>query len=461
MESNSRIADLEAKNKALEAEVASLSSKVALLLKELSKQKLTKDSSNSSNPPSQDKFKKKRNSSSLRAPSTRKSGGQFGHEGHHLKMSIKSTIEHDLKSTYCIQCGHDLDGQSYELISRRQVVDIPPVEPIYTQYNQYRCQCPSCHHQQKASYPEGVNAPIQYGSSVEAYVSYLSVYQYLPYKRLKELFKDLFNLNLSEGSIENILKRSAKKCDRVYQQIKEQIEQATFAGSDETGAKVNGEKWWIWAWQNVLNTFLKASPSRGSQTIDETFPEGLPNTIVGSDRWAAQLKTFSKGKQLCVAHLLRDLVWLKESEKHPWTEQFTSLLSDALKLDKKAAEKGIAYQEGDQESLVVEKRLNQLLAVNLIKEQHPETYNFQRSIIKNRNHLFTFLYHLEVPPDNNGSERAIRNVKVKQKVSGQFKTGQQDFCIIRSVIDTLRKRELDLIQMLIEITGLNQYQTTS
>ncbi len=69
-------------------------------------------------------------------------------------------------------------------------------------------------------------------------------------------------------------------------------------------------------------------------------------------------------------------------------------------------------------------------------------------MIKNRNHIFTFLYNLEVPPDNNASERAIRNIKVKQKVSGQFKTGQNSFAIIRSVIDTIQKRELNVLQNL-------------
>jgi transposase len=442
----------------LETEVASLKAKVELLLSELSKQKLSKDSTNSHNPPSQDKFKK-RVAKSLRKKSNRNSGGQPGHKGHHLELVAVPTINHDLKSTYCQECGHHLDGQAERLVSKRQVVDIPPVLPVYTQYNQYSCQCPNCSHEQKAAYPEAVKGPIQYGESLGAYISYLSVYQYIPYKRLKQLLKDLFNLDLSQGSIENILKRASGKSNLVYQRIKEEIQNASFVGSDETGAKVDDEKWWIWVWQNVSNTFLRASPNRGSQTIDEVFPKGLPDAVIGSDRWAAQLKTLSKGKQLCLAHLFRDLAWLEESEEHPWAKQFGNLLSDSLKLKKASIEKGMAYKEGEQETLAVEQRLNQLLAVNLIKDKHPATYRLQNSIIKNRNYLFTFLYHLEVPPDNNGSERAIRNVKVKQKISGQFKTGQQDFCILRSVVDTLCKRGLNIIEILKQIMKTNHYAT--
>lgn len=449
---------LREENEQLKVQVISLKSKVQLLLSELSKKKEVKDSSNSHNPPSQDKFKSRVNKS-LRTKSDRKSGGQQGHKGHHLELVSEPTFNVDLKSNSCQQCGQNLEGQQVKLVSKRQVVDIPAVAPVYTQYSQYSCACPNCNHEQKGIYPSGVNAPIQYGQSVEAYVSYLSVFQYIPYKRLKLLLKDLFNLNLSEGSIENLLKRSAKKSKGFYQQIKDEIEKANFVGSDETGAKVNGQKWWIWVWQNALNTFLKASSNRGSKTIDETFSEGLPNAIIGSDRWAAQLKTISKGKQLCLAHLFRDVVWLKESEGHFWADQFNDLLTESLQLRKTAIKKGIPFHQQDLESIKIEEKLNQLLATTLIKEKNPETYKFQKSIIKNRNYLFSFLYNLEVPPDNNGSERAIRNVKVKQKVSGQFKTGQDDFCTLRSVIDTLSKREFDIMNALSQIMN-NSFQTT-
>ena len=222
----------------------------------------------------------------------------------------------------------------------------------------------------------------------------------------------------------------------------------------ETGAKVNGEKWWIWVWQNLLNTYLHASDNRGGITIDSCFPGGFPNATIGSDRWAAQLKTEAANHQLCFAHLERDLVFLEESEKNPWATQFKKLLKDALALREQANERQQAFQKGQKEAWELEDRLNRLLTRPIIKDDFPETAKFQRSMIKYRNYLFPFLYDLSVPPDNNGSERAIRNVKVKQKISGQFKTGQQDFCIIRSVIDTLLKRKLDVFTYLNKIMSL-------
>lgn len=438
-----------ADNLVLSQRVSSLENKVLQLLEQLSAVPKGKDSHNSHNPPSQDKYKPKRNKS-LRKKTSRKSGGQPGHKGHTLLQSTKPDQIKELKSTYCERCGTDLGTFTYELVSKRQVVDIPPIQPIYTEYRQYSTLC-SCGHCQKAAYPQGVNAPIQYGSSVIALVSYLNVYQYVAYQRLRQLFTDVFALPISEGSIENLLNKGAKKATPVYEHILDLIKQSKYIGSDETGAKINGKKWWIWVWQNLKNTFLKASFSRGFDTIEATFEQGLPNATIGSDRWAAQLKIESKAKQLCFPHLLRDLNFLQEKEQHPFATNFKTVLKDALLLKQQTLERKQAYSADEPEVKKIEKQLNQLLVQNIPKELYPKTCTFQKSMIKYRNYLFPCLYNLDVPADNNASERAIRNVKVKQKISGQFKSGQHTFCVLRSVIDTLRKRKLNVIDYLNQI----------
>lgn len=443
---------LQAENAELKQGMKSLEEKVLFLLQIIEKQNVKKDSHNSHNPPASDKSKPKR-TKSLRKRSMRKSGGQKGHKGHTLEMKSEPDDYHELKSDYCQNCGHGLSHLNYELQSKRQVVELPPIEPIYVEYRQYSCHCP-CGHHQKASYPQGVNAPIQYGSSIVALVSYFNVFQYIPYARTQQLFKDIFNLPISQGSVENLLKKAAKKSNPVYQTIFENIKTASFVGADETGAKVNGEKWWIWVWQNIENTFLKASKSRGFDTVKETFPEGLPNATIGSDRWAAQLKTQSKNKQLCFPHLQRESNFLIEQEKNDWAIHFKNLLKETLNLRQIAVHRNHAYQKTDKEIYQLEQRLNRLLARSIVKEHFPETFKFQKSMIKYRNYLFPCLYNLKVPPDNNASERAVRNVKVKQKISGQFKSGQDTFCILRSIIDTLRKRELDVLFFLKQIMAV-------
>ena len=427
MNYQTRILELELENATLRQEVTSLEEKLLQVLQQLEQQPVKKDSHNSHNPPSQDKSKPKR-TKSLRKKSGRKPGGQPGHKGHTLKQVEHPTKQYDLKSNFCQSCGSALPESGQELLSKRQVVELPPISPIYIEYRQFGCTCLNCNHPQKAAYPSGINAPIQYGPGVLIRIAYFNVFQYIPFRRLQTLFKDVFNLPISEGSIQNMLERASQKARPVYDTIRAKLEQATQVGSDETGAKVNGVKWWIWVWQNISNTFLKASDNRGSRTIDETFPNGFPNATIGSDRWAAQLKTKTKGKQLCLPHLQRDLVWLEEQQKHPWASYFKKLLRDALALRKVAEQRGSPFVKGkNAQTYKLEHRLNRLLVRPIVKEQFPETGAFQKSMIKYRNCIFPFLYDLEIPPDNNASERAIRNVKVKQKISGQFKTGQNIF----------------------------------
>lgn len=218
-----------------------LESKLLLLLEQVQKNGIKKDSHNSSLPPSSDLFSTNK---SLRSVSVLKNGGQKGHKGFTLEMSLTPDKIIDLKSTFCSKCGKHSPSDAYTLKAKRQVVEIAPIQPIYEEYRQFSCKCTNCLHEQIADFPLDVNAPIQYGNSVQAFVSYLSVYQYIPYARLQKMFAQTFSLPLSQGSINNILEKVAQKCAGIYQHIKEQISESTVVGSDETGAKVKGAKWW-------------------------------------------------------------------------------------------------------------------------------------------------------------------------------------------------------------------------
>ena len=432
-------------------QIKSLEEKVMLLLEELCKKDIKKDSSNSSLPPSSDFFNKNK---SLRTLSDLKSGGQKGHQGNTLAMTSSPDKIIELKDSFCNICGQSLHAAIFILRAKRQVIELPTIVPIYEEFRQYACKCPTCQHYQVANFPLGINAPIQYGSTVESLVSYLSVYQYVPFGRLKNIFSQVFSISLSEGTIGNILERSAQKCQGIYQQIKSEIVKSSVVGSDETGAKVNGKKWWIWTWQNILNTFIIASDNRGTKTIDSIWENGLPNSVLLSDRWAAQLKVHTQGKQICLAHLLRDLNYLIETEKHQFSTQFKELLVDIFEVKRQLLINQKPYQSDSQEAIILEKRINEALLITVDSEKCPKTITFQASMIKCRNYILPCIYNLEIPPDNNGSERAIRNIKVKQKVSGQFKSGQNAFCVLRSVIDTLIKRGVEVLPCLNQIIKL-------
>ncbi|MEQ8472331.1 MAG: IS66 family transposase, partial [Marinoscillum sp.] len=382
---------------------------------------------------------------SLRPKSNRKTGGQPGHEGSTLKMSSTPNQIKEMIPGYCNACGNDLREKEAIQLSKRQVIDIPPVQPIVTEYRQYSRQC-TCGHLQKAQYPAHITNHMQYGASVEAIAGYYSVYQYLPFKRLSDMFAHVFNLPISQGTIANILDRLATKAQPVYDEIHMKISQGAVVGGDETGAKVNGEKYWAWTWQNACLTFITVSASRGKQAVQQLFPDGFVNAILCSDRWAAHTGTHAKGHQLCLAHLLRDLNYLIELEQTTWAKQMKVLFQEAIRLKKESS----SYNPKDPNTLAIERKLDQLLAQQLDKDSPPDTTKktivFQKAMKKHRNYLFTFLYYQDVPPDNNGSERAIRNFKVKMKVSGQFKTGHHIFAKLRSVADTCVKKSVPVFK---------------
>jgi len=427
-------------NAFLKKTIQILEKRIADLEDIILKSQVYKNSSNSSKPPSTDISSPKRNQS-LRESSGNKPGGQLGHKGTTLQMSSTPDEIIELNPTCCENCGCSLENEVSYLEVKRQEIDIPPIQAIIKEYRRNSKNCPECGHHQEIEFPKHIINNIQYGPNIESLVSYLSVYQYLPFRRLKELVNHLFNLGISEGTIDNLLRRMSKKALPVYEQIKESISLSKQVGSDETSAKVNGEKQWIWVWQSVRSTFLTASESRGSKTIDSIFPDGLINSILNTDRWAAQLKTKTAGHQLCISHLQRDLNFIEEVDNIDWAKRFKVLLKKALELKKQLSE----YSHSHPATMELEQRVDILLQENIPKNTYHKTYSFQKSLIKHRDSILTFLYNKDTPADNNGSERAIRNVKVKQKISGQFKTGQNRFCVLRSIIDTCKKRNIDIM----------------
>jgi len=396
-----------------------------------------KTSKNSHNPPSIDKWGKNQ---SLRQKSDKPVGGQAGHKGSTLEMTATPDVTEKIYPNYCNKCGRSLEGSSFELVARRQVIDIPPIVPVTTEYQSFGLRC-ACGHHQCGSFPSGVENHVQYGKNIQSLVIYQSWYQFLPFGRLQDFFQKVCGVCLSKGTIENILRRSAQKARSAYEALKEVVTESPYVGSDETSFKSKGSKNWFWVWQNALVTYIAAATSRSKSVIEEQFPNGLPNAILGSDRLAAQLSTQAKGNQICLPHLLRELNYLIEVEKTPWASNFKTLLKDAIQLKQTHP----VYDKDNPHARDIELRADQIFQslhlLPMLEEPllNKQTITFFKQLAGLRNALFSFLYHKDVPFDNNGSERAFRMVKVKVKISGQFKSLQHDFAVIRSVIDSVIK----------------------
>lgn len=418
---------------------------IAELLSRGDQQGPAKNSGNSSLPPSSDIVPRTK---SLRKPSGKKNGGQPGHEGSTLKFSTSPDLMEDIVPEACVACGADLSARPGTLAACREVIDIPPVRSVITRYNVFQkvCTCGVC---TQSLFPEGVNAPVSYGQGVESLVAYLSVRQLIPYGRLVEILRDNYGLDLSQGTIANILKRFTTKASTGHQQIKQNLLSSAVVGSDETGGKIDGKKAWFHMWQDRLNTYIICSDNRGSKTIDREFPNGFPAATLVSDCWAAQLKTAARGHQICLAHLLRELNYFQEAFSSDWSKELSVLFTRAIELDNKGP---LSKKQAQK----LNRQLDKLLAQQLAGQPN-KIRAFQRRLVKNREAVFRFLQHPDIPPTNNASERAIRNITVKRKISGQFKSqwGADTYAVIRSVIDTAIKRNLNVMEQINNIANLN------
>lgn len=390
-----------------------------------------KNSSNSSVPPSQESIASRelRRTKSLRKPSGRPSGGQPGHKGSTLQSvsTPDRVVKHE--PAYCKCCGRRLDDISYRKIRRTQVIDIKfVVEATEEQYYEKVCEC-GC-----VNNCDAPNCRIKYGDNIRALVTYLNVVQCIPFKRIAELISDLTGQKISEGTIQNILRENSAKADGAYEEIRKRLEVSPVVGADETGEAVGKENHWSWIFQSDVLTYVFQMNSRGHKAIDAKFPNGLPHSTLVTDRHRSYFNMNVKNHQVCLPHLLRNAEYLNELDTgQDWSRRFIHLLMHAIDLRRNGE---ITLRK----IKILKTKMRKLLGESLT-HLDKEFESFKKGVLKVKDFLFTFLSNLHVPFDNNASERGIRKIKVKQKVSGSFRTngGADDFAKIHSIAETAMK----------------------
>ena len=358
----------------------------------------------------------------------------------------------DHRPNFCKVCGEDLSQSVFSLESRRQEVVLPPIVPQYIEHRAYGCHCSKCGSENVADLAPHLKGNVQYHPNVSAIVGYLSVRQYVPYNRIAEMMGDVFNLHISEGTVDNMLISLTEKATPVYEEIQNRLMDSDMVGGDETLVRINGGKGWLFVFQNAVLTYLAVASSRGFASIEHLFKDGFPKAVYVTDCLAAQLKTSSMLHQICNDHLLRELNNFIDVFDCEWSKSLKALLKKALELKRGMTDED--YGMENEKVKTIETELTKILETN-VEDKHKKIRAFEKRLIKNRNAILTYLYHPEVPPDNNGSERAIRNAKVKVKVSGQFKKldGANRFAILRSVIDTAIKNNQNPIAALFAVAN--------
>ena len=415
-----------------------------LLLVTLLLNRLGLNSNNSSKPPSSDPNREKKK----KVPSDRKPGGQKGHNGTTLKKVSDPDVIKEIKLDT-----ETLPKGKYKIVGydSRQIIDID-ISQVVTEY---RAQILEDANGKRytASFPEGVNRPVQYGVNVKAHSVYMSQYQLIPYNRIEETFRDQAEIPLSSGSIYNFNEEAYEKLKVFEDILKTKLIDSDLCHVDETGINIDGKRHWLHCVSNAQGTYFLPHKKRGVEAMNEMGILPDFEGVLCHDHWKPYFR-FECLHSLCNAHHLRELERAWEQDKQEWARDIRELLLQInTAVDdaggKLTAEDSLKYrtayqdllEKGEKECPPPDEsqrngkrgRLKRSKARNLLERLR----DFETETLR-------FMEHEIVPFTNNQGENDIRMTKVQQKISGCFRSmkGAAIFCRIRSYLSTCKKNDV-------------------
>lgn len=430
--------------------------------------RLSTNSHNSSKPPSSDGPGVKPHPKSQRRPSGRKPGGQPGHVGHTLRL-VDAPDEVQVHSpAHCEACGESLEHAPAVRRERRQVVDLPPVQARVVEHQAETKRCPGCGAETTGQFPGGVEAPAQYGPGVATVAVYLNQAQLLPLARTGEVLAEVFGCPISEGTLERAVGECYAQLAEVEAAIQRGVEGAPVAHFDETGLNVGGKLSWLHVASTASLTFYTAHQKRGREAMDAigVLPEFRGRAV--HDGLPSYWQYGQCAHALCNAHHLRELTFVEEQLAQPWAKDLKDVLLEIKQGVDEARGHGLAEVSAEAKR-EFERRYDEILEAGLKanppraptgKRGRPKRGKAGSLVDRLRAHkgaTLAFMEDFAIPFDNNQAERDIRMTKVRQKISGCFRTtpGAARFCRIRGYISTLRKQGMPVLSALGEALAGN------
>ena len=308
-----RLAELDRRLAELQAEVKRLSAP-------------PKTSENSSVPPSVG-FK------ANRAERRHRRGKRRGHPGTSRRRQRPDVVVRCRPST-CSGCGEPLPLAGQRRVGRSQVVELPPARPVVIEGWQYAAHCRGCGTRTKGTYPAGLEPTRTFGPRIEALLGYFHERHHVGYERLVETCREVFGLTISEGGIDEALRRLAERARPTYEAIGAQVRAGPVIGSDETSARVAGRNAWHWVFQTPEASYHVIVPRRNADVIAAFLGETRPEGWV-SDLWSPQIRVDAATHQLCLAHQIRNLSYAAEADGYAglvWAVELRHLFGRAIHL---------------------------------------------------------------------------------------------------------------------------------
>ena len=448
--------------------------------------RLEQNSRNSHKPPSSDGLQKK---PAFPRSKGGKRGGQTGHKGNTLKMVAQPDHIQECDVKVC-SCGADLSSSVWQIKERRQVFDLPAPKLEITEYRSMQCKCCCCGREVQGIFPDAVAAPVQYGNGVKALVALLGTGYHLSYQNIQQLFSDLFGYCLNENTMVHANQQCYTGLESSQQAIRKAIEESAVNHFDETGHRVEGKLQWLHVASNAEYTYLFSHAKRGKEALlSDSSVLSFINGYAVHDCWSSYF-TFRDCKHaICGAHLLRELTALTEAGSR-WAGKMHELMLQAYKASdygKGTLKEPLPFlqeydqicQQGQQEEPPAQTNGQGHARPGHARPGHARPgharpgrpkktkgRNLLERFIKHKEAILAFALQEKVPFTNNQAERDLRPAKIKQKVSGCFRTtaGAERYARIQSFISTARKQGEQVFQQLNEAfsgsTFLTKLQVT-
>jgi transposase len=309
--------------------------------------------------------------------------------------------------------------------------------------------------------PEGVTAPVQYGARVTAIILYLYVGQFLSKKRTAQALAELFGTPVSDATVAAMTRRAADRLDGFTDIVRDRIADAPVAGFDETGLRVAGRLHWVHCARTSKYTLITCHPKRGRIGIDAAGVLGRFRGVAVHDAWAPYDTYADIEHQLCCAHALRELAGVVDTAPSDVDWCWAGQAADALVAMQKLVAEASAAADLDQDALGKQVQLYHSAAQIGVTQTAARTGTVMRKhnalahrLLDRQDDYLRFTRDWRIPADNNGSERDIRMIKLRQKVSGCLRTltGAQQFCAIRSYLSTAAKHGKHFFEVLVMLT---------
>jgi len=428
-------AEKDALIRALWAQVQALTARVAELEAKLGQP--PKNSDNSSQPPSRDKKPNREDKPKRQGPRQ----GSLGRKGGGRLLAENPNETVSAKPVCCAQCQAAFAAADHKLVDRFDKIELPKVVPVVTRVELYAGHCQACGTTTLAPLPEGLERGSPFSINIVALALYLRFTHAISYRRLTRLMLELFGLTISEGALDAAFRRAMPRFDAEVSAILARLRRARVVCSDETSVRVDGRTCWNWVFQNNEVVIHVIRHSRGAGVVSEVMGGHRPALWV-SDLYSAQ-QGHAADWQICLAHQLRDCQFAIDAGDTVFAPRMKRLLLRAFVLARRRHHLAESTRRQYRERLD-----RDLDAIMGLAPTTKDGRRLRKRYGKVRSHLFTFLDHPEIDPDNNSSERELRPTATYRKVTGGFRSkwGSDLFAGFRSVVGTAGRRGIGAYQ---------------